>query len=105
MLHNILYSHDSFEKIEFNNYIRKLTSSILNMYDKKFTLNILSNPIYLNSSYILLLGMITNELITNSIKHAFKDIEGEIEISLSRQDDHLRYRYKDNGQKKSGDKV
>jgi two-component sensor histidine kinase len=43
-------------------------------------------------------GLLLNELITNSLKHAFKDgRSGELRVELARNDDRIRLAVKDNG--------
>ena len=43
-------------------------------------------------------GLIINELVTNSIKHAFQGIiKGEIIIELKYEDDYLKMKVQDNG--------
>ncbi len=99
MIHDILYKHESFEKIQFDKYIEKLTSTIQQMHDKKVDIKLSKEPIYLNTADILILGIITNELLINSFKYAFDDIKGKVEIALFKKEDHLLYTYKDNGQR------
>lgn len=42
--------------------------------------------------------MLLNELVTNSYKHAFKEIEkGEINISVVKKDDEIEIVFSDNG--------
>ena len=44
------------------------------------------------------LGIITNELVTNSFKHAFREVkEAFIGLSLNRDKDYLFFDYRDNG--------
>ncbi len=44
------------------------------------------------------LGLILNELVSNSLKYAFKDNEqAELQITLKQQPDHLFLKVKDNG--------
>ncbi len=98
-VHEILYKHDCFENILFDEYISKLTSTILRVNEKRVNITLSKKPVYLHSQDILKLGIITNELLINSLKHAFEDINGEVEISLEKKEDYYLFRYKDNGQK------
>jgi two-component sensor histidine kinase len=98
-VHEILYKYESFEEIQFYDYTVKLTKTILDMYDSDAKVQIENNANVLPSKDIVQLGIITNELLINSIKHAFTDIDGKVEISLRKSGEYLVYRYKDNGQK------
>lgn len=54
--------------------------------------------INLTAKYATYLGLILNELITNSIKHAFKDIKNPtININIKFLNDKIILNYKDNG--------
>ncbi len=99
MVHEILYKYDSFEKILFYTYMTKLTFDIKQMYDSDVNITISNQHVYLYADDVLKLGIITNELLTNSLKHAFTAISGEVEIGLYQKEDHLLYTYRDNGQK------
>ena len=43
------------------------------------------------------IGIIVNELITNSLKYAFGDKEGHISLTLKRIDHRYMLQYRDNG--------
>ena len=43
------------------------------------------------------LGIIVNELLTNSIKYAFVDTEGDIRIDFKKNDAEYIFVYRDNG--------
>ena len=43
------------------------------------------------------LGIITNELFTNSIKYAFEDKNGTIKIELDKDDEEYLFTYSDDG--------
>ncbi len=98
-IHEILYKFDSFEKIQFYNYITKLSKVVVQMNDCNVKVNISNQNIYLPAEDILKLGMITNELLINSIKHAFTNKSGEVNISLYKNGNFLTYIYKDSGTK------
>ena len=84
LLHEQLYNSKNFDNIDFESYIKNLTSQLLNTYQNssvKVDLDI--ENIQLDIGTSINLGLILNELITNSLKYAFREKEnGEIEISL-----------------------
>ena len=97
MIHETLYKYDSFEDIAFHNYTQKLCDIILELYDSEATVMVEDNNIFLSIEDTLRFGIITNELLTNSLKHAFKDKTGEVTISLKQTQNIYIYRYSDNG--------
>ncbi len=87
MVHEMLYSSDDLSKIEFGGYIKKLTDHLSIFYGLKRTpimINIdIVDEIRLNIENAVPCGLLINELITNSIKHAFPDgRDGTITVSL-----------------------
>ena len=86
LLHEQLYNSNSFVNINFESYIKILTDQLLRTYRDpsisiKFNLDI--ENIQLDIGTSINLGLILNELITNSLQYAFRENEkGEIKISL-----------------------
>jgi two-component sensor histidine kinase len=97
MIHDALYKYDSFEEISFDTYTKKLCDTILELYDNKTVVTIKESNIYLSIEDTLRFGIITNELLTNSLNHAFADEAGEVTISLLKTKDSYIYKYNDNG--------
>lgn len=97
MIHEILYVHDDFSKINLSRYLEQLLGAIKEMYRDNMKIKIIHSPIELPLDTVLKLGIITNELAINSIKHAFKTLHGEIEIDFYIEDNIFIYIYQDNG--------
>lgn len=103
LLHQKLYQHDELTKIEMDDYINDLAQYIIknfNLLNKHISLKTSANNIALDLDTAIPLGLILNELITNTIKHSFKDIEeGEIEVSIKRldKDKHFELKVSNNG--------
>jgi len=91
--HEIIYDNNNLEKIETKEYFQSLINS-LNINDVKINLFIKTS---INVQQSIFCGLILNELITNSLKHAFKEIKGEINILLSKEDNKYTLIYTDNG--------
>ncbi len=96
-VHDILYRYKSFTKISFYNYISRLTQAILQVQDKTTKVKIAKTDILLAAEDVVKLGIVTNELLINSVKHAKTRGELEVKISLQKQDGFLIYTYEDNG--------
>jgi two-component sensor histidine kinase len=73
MIHRKLYQSGELSEIEFKKYIHSLIEDIKNLHidDDEITINVASNLSEIDLNSIVPLGLIINELITNSIKHAF----------------------------------
>ncbi|NEW61185.1 sensor histidine kinase [Sulfurovum sp. bin170] len=88
MIHEALYKDYNMEKIDFEEYTMNLIDLINQTYSRDISVEIDSNHISLLTNRVFQLGIILNELFTNSIKYAFdSDKEEEIEISLRKEDD------------------
>ena len=84
LIHEHLYRSENFDKIPLSNYIHSLVSMISSTFSgHKITLKMEMDDILANIETALPLGLITNELLTNSYKYAFPGkVEGIISIKL-----------------------
>lgn len=103
-IHEELYKSGNYADIDFENYIRTLVEGLISGYlhlttEVGLSLNMESAPLGINQAVPL--GLIINEIITNSLKHAFPAGRTEaaaISISLVRDDrDTIRLVVRDNG--------
>ncbi|MCJ7542325.1 MAG: PAS domain S-box protein, partial [Desulfobacterales bacterium] len=101
IIHSQLYQGNRFDRIDMARQISELTEHLLFLYgsEKKVDLVIEPSEVYLSLSQAIPCALILNELITNSLKHAFIDREqGKIHISIHNSDDNtVLLRVKDNG--------
>jgi PAS domain S-box-containing protein len=102
LVHGELYRTKDFSRIDFKEYIETLTQTLLDSYKKKaqaVSLKIDAKEIFLDIDTAIDLGLVLNELVTNSLKHAFPEKrEGEIQISLQNIDkEKIELKVKDNG--------
>lgn len=100
-IHESLYQNKTFTSINFSDYISTLTNNILQSYAasiQKVKLELDIQKIILNLDTSIPAGLIINELVTNSIKHAFTESnEGIIYINLHTKDNVLFLEVSDNG--------
>lgn len=86
LVHELLYQSQDLARIDFVEYVHKLTSHLLYSYltdPSRVCLDIIADPVYLNVDMAIPCGLIINELITNSLKHAFpNNRQGTIRVEL-----------------------
>ncbi|MDY9926681.1 PocR ligand-binding domain-containing protein [Methanosarcina sp.] len=100
-IHEELYKEEGTDTLDFSSYIRKLAENLFQTYSissKNIHLKmVMEENVFLNMDTGVPLGIIVNELISNSLKHAFpgKD-SGEIRIELRREENgkHKKEGYK-----------
>lgn len=89
LIHETLYQSETLAQVDFSDYVERLATNILfaqsTDYDRiKLEFNL--EPVFLNLETAIPCGLLLNELITNSIKHAFPDpLQGKIYIELHYQ--------------------
>jgi two-component sensor histidine kinase len=94
-IHEYLYTNKNLSNIQTKSYLEKLTNNIQQSYP---TVDIVfvSDTIFLGFDHALSLGIIINEVVTNSIKHNEK--EGlSILINLTKDKETLYLKIVDNG--------
>ncbi|MEO1184973.1 MAG: histidine kinase dimerization/phosphoacceptor domain -containing protein, partial [Cyanobacteria bacterium J06636_27] len=100
LIHENLYQTKDLAKIEFSEYIRKLKNNLIRCYNiKNININTNIEKLYLKLDTAIPCGLIINELISNSMKHAFKNSdEGEIIVEfITLQKDKYSLSVSDNG--------
>ncbi|WAC06092.1 MAG: MEDS domain-containing protein [Methanoregula sp.] len=101
LVHEKLYQSTDIAEIDLDNYIRFLGDSLFRFYGMTGTgINFITRiqDINVGINTAIPLGLIVNELVSNSLKHAFPDKRrGEISITIRRENDLLHLVYKDNG--------
>ena len=101
LIHEKLYQSTDLKRIEFGEYIQDLTTDIYDTYNiSPYHIKLIINveDIMLNINTGIPLGLIINELLTNSLKYAFPDDRnGIITIIFSKTDDKFTLIIKDDG--------
>lgn len=101
LIHQNLYQKDNLSGIEMSDYLPKLSKSLFDTYNIKGDQIALATDIKemkLDVETVIPIGLIVNELITNSLKYAFPEGRvGEISILLSEGDGVLNLVVSDNG--------
>jgi PAS domain S-box-containing protein len=103
-VHELLYNTESFSEISFEEYAKKLIGRLQGMFQSENKVIEISYDFelgYLNINQAIPLGLLLNEMVTNSFKHAFNNrVGGEISISIKQENDNsdqIKVIYRDNG--------
>ncbi|MFN3997367.1 histidine kinase dimerization/phosphoacceptor domain -containing protein [Algoriphagus sp.] len=100
MIHQRLYQGENMKEIEMKGFFENLGNHIIDTFDASERIRFLANmePIELDVDLAIPIGLIVNELISNSLKYAFPENRfGDIEVQLSEKDNHLFLIVSDNG--------
>jgi Signal transduction histidine kinase len=101
LIHQNLYKENNLTGIEIKNYLEKLCKNLFATYNiSKEQINLETNiqNIILDVDSVVPMGLILNELISNSLKHAFPDgRSGVISIKIFEDEDGLSLNVSDNG--------
>ncbi|HIH94553.1 TPA: PAS domain S-box protein [Methanosarcina acetivorans] len=90
LIHEELYKGGGFDTLNFSSYIEELAENLFQTYSLgKADISLkmdLEERIFFDMDIAVPLGIIVNELVSNSLKHAFTEgEEGEIRIRLCRE--------------------
>lgn len=100
-VHELLYQQDHLEEIDTSTYLTNLAEMISKSFSKhkgevKYQLNVES--FYLSLDQAIPCGLLLNELISNSVKHAFdSDSDKKIDLNVSSTGDEVSFYYRDYG--------
>ncbi|MEQ6165686.1 histidine kinase dimerization/phosphoacceptor domain -containing protein [Ekhidna sp. MALMAid0563] len=102
LIHEHLYKHDDFSKIDLEEYVEELAFILIDsLYrgSKKIATSLQIQSLKVDIDIAIPIGIILNELVTNSIKYAFQsNPDPTLEIKLNAVDDELVLDVIDNGE-------
>ncbi len=78
-IHELLYQSDDFASVDFSRYLRILADDLVTAYggrERKIDLRVEATDATLGMDQALPCGLIVNEILSNSLKHAFPSREG-----------------------------
>jgi two-component sensor histidine kinase len=101
-IHERLYRTKDFSKINFSDYIENLSTSLINTYEAgnvKVNVSFDLDEVFLNLDSAIPCGLILNELISNSLKYAFKGRKrGNITVKLKEEENKtVKFSVQDDG--------
>lgn len=100
LIHEKLYQSEDISLIDFSEYIESLAGRLLEVYGvgRRITLKVNAEDIFLSIDSAIPCGLIINELVSNSIKHAFPDERyGELIIEMTGNNKKYVLTVTDNG--------
>lgn len=101
LIHDTLYRTEDLTRIDFSKYINKLITHLFSIYcteNSRINVHQDVHGVYLNINQAIPCGLITNELVSNSLKHAFDaDEKGELHIKMSKSAGKYFLQVQDNG--------
>lgn len=93
LIHQLLYERSDFSRLELGRYLQGLADLLLATYQvdpSRVKLSLQLGEVYLELQRAVPCGLYVNEIVTNSLKHAFPGgRSGQISISLSANPDGL----------------
>lgn len=100
MIHEKLYHSDDLGKLNIEDYLKNLVTDILKSYrdvSSEITAKFDIEKVFLNIDTAIPMGLLVNELVSNSCKHAFPKGEGIICVKLKSSEDKYTLTVSDNG--------
>jgi len=101
LIHQDLYQHDNLKGVNTKDYFEKLIENLIDTYktdERNIKLHCNIQPILLDVDTMIPLGLLVNELTSNSLKHAFTNmVSGNISINLREISGQLHVSVKDDG--------
>ena len=86
LVHEKLYQTTNFSRIDFDKYLKTFIPHLFQTFSipsDKIVYRIKADNIFLNTETAIPCGLIINEIVTNSLKHAFNTAEkGEVYLEL-----------------------
>ena len=75
LVHEKLYQSQNLSEIDLGSYLQQITESLIAHMgrDDSVLLQADTEPMAINIDYAVPLGLVVNEIVTNSLKHAFPD--------------------------------
>lgn len=87
LIHESLYQSSDLAKINFSDYIKRLTTHLLSTYRvgmERIRLKLDVRDVWLDINRAIPCGLIINELVSNSLRHAFPgDQRGDVQVIMN----------------------
>ncbi len=99
LIHEKMYKGNQVKAVNLKQYIIDLADNLITNYShhRNIKVEVKTDIETLNLDNIVPLSLVLNELISNSLKHAFNGKNGEILINVIKKNKDYKMIYKDNG--------
>lgn len=100
LIHQNLYQNTDLRGVDIGDYLRNLGAELINTFgmNEKIDFSVDTANLKMDIDTLIPLGLILNELLTNSLKYAFVELDkGLLSIRLSEKDNQLNVLVSDNG--------
>jgi len=100
MIYDKLFYSDNLKNVSMQDYLSSLIDQIISSFPerKKISVNTQIDDFDLGVNMLVNMGIITNELLTNIMKHAFTGREhGRITVTSNMKNNHILYSIEDDG--------
>lgn len=101
LIHESLYQSNNLADIDLKSYISSLANGLLVAYDKRGTgydLQIAADGVRLGVDQAIPCGLVLNELLSNSLKHAYpRESQGRLGIKVFQEGGMVHLEIQDNG--------
>jgi len=101
MVHDSSYKSEDLKNVDFKKYVQQLSGLINSAYNSDVSVEVISDQVDIDLDTMLRIGIILNELLTNSLKYAFpgKKDDKKILITLKKDGDSCLLIYFEKGDK------
>ncbi|WP_367898924.1 PAS domain S-box protein [Leptospira sp. WS58.C1] len=99
-VHAELYRSENFAAVDLENYFTTVSSNLIRAYGglPRIQLHLDLSSLEVSIERAIPLGLILNELLTNSLKYAFpKDRSGKIQVRIFKEELNIVFSYSDDG--------
>jgi two-component sensor histidine kinase len=97
LVHDLIYTQAQFAAIDLAAYTHRLVETLRNGPGHGIAFKVEASPAEVTLDRAMPVALILSEVVTNAIRHAFKERRGTIEIALSQIDGTVRLRVHDDG--------
>lgn len=98
LIHKELYQSDNYDSVDVSELITNLTAYIFSLFGEKTHLNLELDDLTLEFDKALPVGLITCEIISNSLEHGRStESESEITVELKQYENEVSLKFLDNG--------
>lgn len=101
LLHHQLYQTKDFREIAFQPYVQELCEyfqTAFSLEERNICLHFQCEPFQIDIDKAIPMGLVINEMVTNSIKHAFRQRDhGRIDLHVNKEETEITIEVEDNG--------